>query len=391
MALLKSDQIFTNRFGAFPPALSPVAVGIDVRGHWAGTLHTFRKALANGAHKATVNSLMWDLSKGCTCPYYKQIKSVPSQTTSRSARRVRDCSSRYGYTLYLDMYLPCRKCHICMRKRRNLWVARMRAEAQTASRVWFGTLTLSPAEHYKALCESASRRNLPISELGSSDLEWRARVAGVSRLATLYFKRLRKHGAVFRYILVFERHKSGLPHCHLLVFEYANPVRKRLLQEQWSHGFSSFKLVDADEMNKAAYYAAKYLMKDATTRVRASLNFGASDINTSSDIVGSNNVSNVLTSPYPRLYKGGELDCSSKVNDDCISSTSRPVLAVSREQAGPVETGQTFEAGKTVRPGERQFQADTIPYPGERQLPSETAHPPSAPQFPSWFQTWLRD
>lgn len=95
----------------------------------------------------------------------------------------------------------------------------------------------------------------------------------ISAELTKYFKRLRKSGLKFRYVLVTEAHKDGYPHYHALIHEGFSQIPKSRLQAEWPYGFTQFKLVkDA----KAAYYITKYLVKDARTRIRASGKYGQS-------------------------------------------------------------------------------------------------------------------
>src|SRR5205814_1472707 len=80
--------------------------------------------------------------------------------------------------------------------------------------------------------------------------------------------------ARFRYLLIAEAHKSGVPHFHMLLHEpdVANTVRHATLRDQWRYGFTNFKLVSDP---RAAGYIAKYLAKDALARVRASKDYGS--------------------------------------------------------------------------------------------------------------------
>jgi hypothetical protein len=100
----------------------------------------------------------------------------------------------------------------------------------------------------------------------------------ISRELTKYLKRVRKEsGAKFRFLLVAEAHKSGLPHYHLLLHEHDQfrPVRKSVLEAQWkAYGFSKWRLIE-DE--RAARYVCKYLSKDAIARVRASIRYGSTE------------------------------------------------------------------------------------------------------------------
>lgn len=97
----------------------------------------------------------------------------------------------------------------------------------------------------------------------------------VKREVQKYWKRLRKDGHSFRYLVVFEQHKDGEPHVHFLLHETGKPIRKRELERQWPHGFSKLVLVGGRSRQEArpeqaAWYVAKYLSKSRQARQLAS-------------------------------------------------------------------------------------------------------------------------
>lgn len=99
------------------------------------------------------------------------------------------------------------------------------------------------------------------------------------RELTKFVKRVRSNSGHrgMRILMVAEKHKSGLPHFHVLFHEVdaLNPIRKAVLSKAWRMGYSTFTLVkDA----RAATYVCKYLAKDALTRVRASANYGTHEV-----------------------------------------------------------------------------------------------------------------
>lgn len=174
----------------------------------------------------------------------------------------------------VDLAVRCRKCGKCLAARAAHWRLRSYAETKRASRTWFGTLTLSPGEQFKAI--SAARVHLAAQRLDFDALspadQFGERHRQINLLLTKYIKRVRKsEGVPIKYLLVAEAHKSGAPHYHVLIHEQAGPVRHRVLQSQWVHGFSNWKLV-RDE--RAASYVCKYLAKSALARVRASKKYG---------------------------------------------------------------------------------------------------------------------
>lgn len=176
-----------------------------------------------------------------------------------------------------EMFVRCRKCPPCLKARAAYWRTMCATETQASQRTWFGTLTLSPEHHFIALaraCLRLSRQGVDFNQLDGTE-QFRERVREISPELTRYLKRLRKEsGAKLRYCLVAERHKSGLPHWHMLVHEVGTtPVRHIALQSQWRLGFSNWKLVADNQA--AAHYVSKYLSKCADARVRASLHYGA--------------------------------------------------------------------------------------------------------------------
>lgn len=240
-----------------------VAKGLVVKGHSHFTQHhgreadQVRKALDAGAEIRPGGVVLQDLSGDCESPVYRQVVSTP-------AGRGEIVLGQGLNRIWLDRYMRCRKCRSCRKQRQRMWVSRILTETEQANRTWFGTLTLRPEEHYRARCMAQSAGGATSSP-----------EAEISKWITLYFKRLRKAGYSLRYIVVMERHKSGLPHWHLLVHEVLlKEVPKRVLQAEWPYGFTVFRLVA--EPRGAARYVAKYLLKEdtAVARVRASVRYG---------------------------------------------------------------------------------------------------------------------
>lgn len=151
-------------------------------------------------------------------------------------------------------------------------MGRIFGELRAANRTWLVTLTLSPESHVLM----ANRARLRLSKQGvdfdrlEPDDAFGERHSEISKEITKFLKRIRKQGHRFRYVVVAEAHKSGLPHYHLLIFEGFQEIPKRTIQAEWHLGFSNCKLTDI----KGAWYVAKYLTKDARARVRASIRFG---------------------------------------------------------------------------------------------------------------------
>lgn len=173
----------------------------------------------------------------------------------------------------------CRKCEGCLAHRRRLWSARACDELTAANRTWFATLTVNPDNrflarmHAEAMAGTAGHRSW--LEMSCDD-QFKYLVKYLNRELDKYFKRLRKGGAVLRYLLVSEKHKDGFPHFHLLIHEPALPVTKLVLESNWRLGYSQFRLVDKSP--RSAFYVCKYLAKDAQTRVRASSRYGRAQL-----------------------------------------------------------------------------------------------------------------
>lgn len=160
----------------------------------------------------------------------------------------------------------------------------------TKGRTWFVTLTLRPDAHFKIASQARLRLAAQGEDFDRLDgaTQFAERHREISREITLWLKRVRKESGVsLRYFLVAEAHKSGLPHYHAMVHEPCpdQPVRARTLSRQWTLGFSQCKLVAEGEEKRTASYVAKYLSKDAISRVRASQGYGQGIQNKPSGIV----------------------------------------------------------------------------------------------------------
>lgn len=160
---------------------------------------------------------------------------------------------------FLHLILSCRKCAACGRARSRLWAGRAEQEIKISVRTWFCTFTVAP-EHRLRAAILAGRKG---SDVHQEVASW----------FTKYMKRVRKEASArLRFLMVVEDHKDGFPHLHALVHEVAvdHAVSKRILQGQWPYGFSNVKLTGKG----SARYVTKYISKQATARVRASLAYG---------------------------------------------------------------------------------------------------------------------
>lgn len=241
-------------------------------GHHDPNYQLIKAAMAAGARRTGPISFEWDLAYRCEKPVYVPIGSKPNPTGAP------EYTSPDANALYMDMWVPCRSCAPCLKRRQWLWSSRAATEIRFAPRTWFGTLTLSPDWQYRAICqfdaEATERAGYKAIELD----DFLPRHTVISKWITLWLKRVRKRtqSAPFRYLLVSEKHKSGLPHYHILLHELdvSRPVPKAVLEETWPYGFTRWKLVDSSTHGKTGNYVAKYLSKSKDARVRASIGYG---------------------------------------------------------------------------------------------------------------------
>lgn len=242
-------------------------------------VNLFIKAMNSGGERLSISSMRWNISGNCTDPYWTSFVGRPRSGDPWRPDKYFVFSGK-RMTLYLDIGTRCRKCDRCKKARMLLWRHRCREEVRLAARSWFGTLTMGPAEQHRMLevaRHQAHSTSVPWNTL--SEEQRFLRVANASlKEVTKYIKRFRKEAAVpFRYIVVTEQHKSGLPHFHMLVHETTlKPVRHATLSKQWNLGFEKWRLVPLDNP-KSAEYVVKYLAKSSLTRVRASQDYGRSE------------------------------------------------------------------------------------------------------------------
>lgn len=243
-------------------------------------LKTASDGLASGAAIATDRrtTLEWDLATRCESPVYREYR---GRTRPARMRPWHVIAKKVSDLYVLELHLRCRKCAPC--RKAKAWMWRMRAVtelANTAGRTWFVTLTLSPEAHFRilSLCRLRLAKQGEDFDRLEPDRQFGERVREANREITLWLKRVRKEAqAPLRYILVAERHKSGLPHFHALLHEVeaTSPVRAATIKGQWRLGFSQCKLVaEGENHQKSATYVCKYIAKDASSRVRASQGYG---------------------------------------------------------------------------------------------------------------------
>lgn len=236
----------------------------------------FLRALRSGARQISESACEWHCEGNCSAAYPTDIVGRPRDREGGQEGYWHHFKGG-KHLLRVTLWTRCRKCDNCRKARANLWRFRAREELRAAGRTWFGTLTLSPINQYRMLVEARA-------QAATKGVEWRTlsdeerfkRVANASgKEVTRYLKRVRKQSRVpIRYICVTERHKSGLPHFHLLVHEVElKPVKHRILSDQWTYGFEKWKLLPHDDVNGAGY-VTKYLTKHDAGRIRASTAYG---------------------------------------------------------------------------------------------------------------------
>lgn len=225
-----------------------------------------RTALAAGGRMISRTICEWDVSNNCSAPVLMQRVGRPAAEDGETYVRI---AAGTKTTLRLDMWVACRKCTACLRRRRRVWTMRAAAEIAQAQRTWFVTLTLQPSRLY--LCEVVAKTRDILYDEREQDVQDGERFAVIVEEIQRFFKRIRKNSkAKLRYLVVQELHKSGQPHYHALIHEVSGTLTKATLQSAWTWGFSQAKLADP----KTAIYVCKYLTKSEGARVRASLGYG---------------------------------------------------------------------------------------------------------------------
>lgn len=271
-------------------------------------LTTASDALDGGARQLNVASLAWNIGGKCERPVYREHVGRTQRSKVVWIHRQRNSHDRQT----LELWTRCRKCQPCLKARSYYWRMKAVSEVQASARTWFVTLTLNPAEHVRAqymACLRLAGQSRDWDDLSSAE-QFRERHNSISPTLTLWMKRVRKAAATdhrqaarkaencpatrgvrcachpladfsvpFKYALVAEAHKTGLPHYHLLISESddAKPLRARHIKESWRSGFSNVKLVAQEDRNRAVSYVCKYLSKSALARVRASVGYGQTD------------------------------------------------------------------------------------------------------------------
>jgi len=228
----------------------------------------------------------WDLSCDCENPRGVELHARYSAQHSKVVN-----------PFWIVLRVRCRKCEWCKNMRQRFWVGRAMTEYAECPRTWMGTLTASLDSHIKL--DAACRVRLAMHGVDFDGLprweKFEAQCMELGNHATLWIKRLRKHGLSFRYLMIAEQHDSaqtsdemrGRPHLHLLIHEseegsffdgtLKNMGEKLFMPDEalprvsWPLGFTRFEV--AKDAHTAGYLC-KYITKSAMVRVRASQKYG---------------------------------------------------------------------------------------------------------------------
>lgn len=222
------------------------------------------RSLPDYPHSRTVE---WDVARDCLNPQFVCLHGRPEGGAVITATN----PSRF-----VEMWVACRRCERCLKRRSAMWRLRALAEWRIWPRTWLATMTLRPDAYARLLTQARHRLDRGGTDwdlLPAHEKFCELESEGYSNVQ-LWLKRLRKNtGSKVRYLCVTEAHKSGNPHWHILLHECEEdrPIRHKQLSGSWHMGFDDYRLVhDA----RAAAYASKYLSKEARARVRASSQYG---------------------------------------------------------------------------------------------------------------------
>lgn len=215
----------------------------------------------------------WDVGGNCERP---QLVTLYARRETRKHKYIVVRTPTDGPS-WAELWTRCRKCTKCLQARSRLWRDRMQHELKQSPRSWFVTLTVRPEVRQRMRDTIRVRAGLQGCDADALDAseQFGQLCSELGKELSKYLKRVRKEcEGTFRYSLVYEPHKDGFPHVHALIHELpgGRAVRLKTLKYQWKLGWSKPELVR--DPNKCGAYVAKYLTKDGTARVRASLHYG---------------------------------------------------------------------------------------------------------------------
>ena len=166
---------------------------------WQEVSTLVQTALMAGGRRISATTVEWDVSNGCESPVLMEFTGRPAAEDGE--KYVHICPGS-RHTLRLEMWVACRKCARCMRRRRRLWTMRAAAEISSAKRTWFVTLTLQPARRF--LCETLARKRDIGYDERTQDERDAARFAVIASELQRFMKRIRKNSrAKLRFLAGF--------------------------------------------------------------------------------------------------------------------------------------------------------------------------------------------
>lgn len=323
----------------------------------------------------------WDIAGGCTNS--RPIEMLGATPGARGRGPL------YGLT----MHVRCRRCAWCLRRRGGLWAHRAVEEMSGPGRTWMATFTASPANHYMLRVRASARLRSRAVDFDS--LPARERFAELAMEfgaeLTKYWKRLRKNtGAKFRYILVAERHKSGLPHFHALIHEQPGPAQLRhaTLTAGFGLGYTKFKLCQGV---KAAWYVTKYLTKSAEARIRASLHYGSPSRGKEITVSSPRAIWPVIPPPHQRQSpelmlvanhegtEGDQCSPSSPPRTDAAETADAHPCPAAKAGSPASIWGPARSSGSAVRPPDASGTASGSVCSSDAPIPRPKPHPDPDP------------
>jgi hypothetical protein len=257
------------------------------------------KATRKGGSLKLLTRFEWDVAGRCQRPLVRELHGRPQPKAGREIGVNSPDGKMTAVPMTGTMTFRCRKCEVCKVFRALQWRDRIEYELRQASRTWFGTLTCHPQIQWRMLLEARRRYDegdgrLIDRKMGphlygptievppkrtfdelTADEQFSRHCDLMYREVQKYWKRIRKKNqAVFKYVVVFEKHTeklAGFPHVHFLLHERSGAIKHRELSGEWSLGHTNFKLVEGEGMSN---YLTKYLVKEASTRIRGSTDYG---------------------------------------------------------------------------------------------------------------------
>ena len=91
------------------------------------------RSLPGLAHSRTVE---WDVARDCLNPVPVTLHGRPEGVAVITAQ---------DPSRFVEMWVACRKCERCLRRRSAMWRLRAVAEWRQSARTWLSTMTLRPA------------------------------------------------------------------------------------------------------------------------------------------------------------------------------------------------------------------------------------------------------